>query len=82
MKYLLCKYDSRQWSEDLSFFLTDIKFKIGAKNKCWIHAVEYDCSILDDFELELIAKVKVELLCENLKTPIWHFDNGCRHEVV
>ena len=33
MKDLLWKYDSRQWSEDLSFNLTGIKFKIITENK-------------------------------------------------
>ena len=22
------------------------------------------------------------MLCENLKTPIWHFDDGWRHKVI
>ena len=65
MKDLLCKYDPRQWSEDLSFYLTGIKFKTGVENEGWIHAAEYNC-IFDDFEIELIAKVKVKTLCENL----------------
>ena len=75
MKDLLCKYDSRQWSGDLFFYLTGIKFKIVAENKCWMHAVEYNRSIFDELELELIAKVKVKT-CGNLKTPIWYFDDG------
>ena len=70
-KDLLCKYGScRKWSEDPSFYLARLKFKIGAENKCLTHAVEYSHSFFDDLELELIAKVKVKTLCENLKTPI------------
>ena len=31
---------------------------------------------------KLIVRVKVKMLCENLKIPMWHFDNGWRHEVI
>ena len=82
MKDLLYKYDPRQWSEGPCFYLIDIKFKIAAENNFWIHAAEYNRSIFDDFELELIAKVNLKPLCENLKTPIWHFHDGWRREVV
>ena len=33
-------------------------------------------------ELQLILKVKVKMLCENLKTQMWQFDDGWRHEVI
>ena len=67
MKHLLCKPVK-----------PGINLKVGAENESWIHAVENSRSILDDPELQLIVKVKVKMLCENLKTPIWHFDNGWR----
>ena len=70
MKDLLCKYDPRQWSEDPCFYLIGIKFKIGAENNGLMQPTEYNRSIFNDFELALITKVKVETLCENLKTPI------------
>ena len=57
-----------------SVFLLDWH-QIVAENKCWMHVVEYNRSIFDELELELIAKVKVKT-CGNLKTPIWHFDDG------
>ena len=69
-------------SHDPSFYLTGFKFKIGAENKSWIHAVENNCSIFDDLELQLIVRVKVKMLCENLKTPMWHLDDGWRHKVI
>ena len=75
VKNLLCKNDWRKWLEDRSFYLTDIKFKIGAESKCWIHAIEYNRSTFNDLEPELIAKVKLKRLCED-------FDDGWKHEVV
>ena len=54
MKDLLCKYHSHQWSEDPSFYLTGIKFKIGAENKGCIHAAECNRNIIDDSELEFL----------------------------
>ena len=41
-----------------------------------MHAVENNRSIFDNLELQLIAKVKVKMLCENLKASMWHFDDG------
>ena len=43
-------------SKDPSFYLTGMKFKIGADNKDWIHPVENNCSISDDLELQLVAR--------------------------
>ena len=68
--------------EDLSFYLTGIKFKIGAENKGRIHPVENNRGIYDDLEFQLIVWVKVKMLCENLKTPIWHSDDGWRNDVI
>ena len=50
--------------------------------RSWIHAVENNRSNFDDLELQLIVKVKVKMLYENLKTPIWHFDDDWGHEVI
>ena len=47
-----------------------------------MHAVESNRGIFDDLELQLIVRVKVKMLCENLKTPIWHFYDGWRHEAI
>ena len=77
-----CCHVKSATSEDPSSYLTGIKFKIGAENKGWIHAVENNRSIFDDLELQLILRLKVKMLCENVKTPIWHFDDGWRHEVI
>ena len=43
------------------------QIKIAAENNSWIHAVENNCSITEDLELQLIFRVKVKMLCENLK---------------
>ena len=32
--------------------------------------------------LKLQFIVKVKILCENLKTPMWHFDDDWRHDVI
>ena len=65
-------------SEDSSFYLTGFKFKIAAENKSWIHAVEKNHTF-DDPELHLIVRVKLKIFCENLKTPMSHFDDDWRH---
>ena len=57
-------------SKDPIFYMTGIKFKIGAQNKGSVHAVENNRSISDDLELQLVAKVNVKTLCKNLKAPI------------
>ena len=36
----------------------------------------------DGPEVQLIVRVKVKKLCEDLKTPAWHFDDGWRHDVI
>ena len=86
MKDLLCKYDSAMLSyvtsKDPSFYLTGIRFKIGAENKGWIYAVENNRSIFGNLEFQLIARVNVKTLCENLKTPTCHFDDGWGHKVI
>ena len=51
------------------------------EDKSWIHTVENNCSIFDDPELQLIVRVKAKMLCENLKTPIWHFDDSWRQDI-
>ena len=47
-----------------------------------MHALEKNRSIFDDPELLLIVREKVKMLYENLRTPMWHFDDGWRHEVI
>ena len=42
------------------FYLSDLKFNIAAENKSWIHAVENDCSIFDDVELQIDCQGKSE----------------------
>ena len=49
------------------FSLDWLQIKIAAENNSWIHAVENNCSITEDLELQLIFRVKVKMLCENLK---------------
>ena len=65
-----------------AFFLTGFKFKIAAESKSWIQAVENNRRIFDDLELQLIVRVKGKMLCENLKTPLCHFDDGWRHDII
>ena len=64
------------------FSVTGFKFKIAAEDKSCVQTVETNRSIFQDPELQLIVRIKVKMLCENLKTPMWHFDNGWRHEVI
>ena len=59
--------------------MTDFKLKIAAENRSWVHVLENNINIFDDPEPQLIAMVKVKMLCENLKTTMWHFDDGWRH---
>ena len=48
-----------------------------------MHAVENNRSIFDDVALQLIVRVKLlKMLNENLKTPMWCFDDGRKHEVI
>ena len=64
-------------SKPIFFYVTDIKFKMRAESKGWMHAL--DCCIFDGHELQLVAKVNVKTV-ENLRIPIWHFDDGWKHE--
>ena len=55
-------------SDNRSFYLTGIRFKIAAENKSYVHVVENNHSIFDDIEAQLTVRVKVKMLWENLKS--------------
>ena len=49
-------------SDNRSFYLTGIRFKIAAENKSYVHVVENNHSIFDDIEAQLTVRVKVKML--------------------
>ena len=54
-------------SDNRSFYLTGIRFKIAAENKSCVHSVQNNHRIFDDIEAQLTVKVKVKMSWENLK---------------